>query len=121
MDRPAFRVCVVGDCSDPGVVEAKLSALLRRKLATHAVTIYAGGPIALPAFLFAEARGLATERYGDADPDDELGTGRNTKLLNTCSAFIAFGPASSWTRDVADLVLRAEVSGYAVRRVRVST
>jgi hypothetical protein len=112
-DRPDFRVCVVGTCPDPGFVDRKLGELLRRKIQTHRVTVYAGGDVALPAFLFADRYQLATERI--RDPEDELGSFRNAGLLNTCSAFVAFGHRADWPRDVRDLVLRAEVSGMSVR------
>jgi hypothetical protein len=118
--RPEFRVVVTGstDFSGPAVVGKTLSALLARKMRTHAVVVPCGndGPGKLAA-LWAALNGLAHMDLPDPGSRDSDCVCRNAATLNDASTFVAFRSVEGWPHFVEDLILRAKGSGRQVRVV----
>jgi YspA, cpYpsA-related SLOG family len=118
--RPEFRVVVTGsqDFSSAATVGKTLTALLSRKRRSHTVVLLCGndGPGKFAA-LWAALNGLEHVYLPDAEPTDQLGTYRNTAVLNDASAFVAFRSTEGWSEVIEDLVYRAKGSGRQVRVV----
>src|SRR6516162_5717515 len=118
--RPEFRVVVTGstDFTGPVVVGKTLSALLARKMRTHAVVVLCGndGPGKLAA-LWAALNGLDHVYLPDPGPRDSDYVYRNAAILNDANAFVAFRAVEGWPHFVEDLILRAKGSGRQVRVV----
>jgi hypothetical protein len=118
--RPEFRVVVTGstDFTSPAVVGKSLSAILARKMRTHAVVVLCGndGPGKLAA-LWAALNGLDHVDLPDPGPRDSDYVYRNAAILNDASAFVAFRSIEGWPHFVEDLIHRAKGSGRKVRVV----
>jgi hypothetical protein len=117
---PEFRVVVTGstDFTGPAVVGKTLSALLGRKMQSHAVVVLCGndGQGKLAA-LRAALNGFDQVDLPDPGPRDSDFVYRNTAILNDANAFVAFRSVEGWSEVVNDLVYRAKGSGRQVRVV----
>jgi hypothetical protein len=118
--RPEFRVVVTGstDFTGPAVVGKTLTALLARKMRTHAVVVLCGndGPGKLAA-LWAALNGIDHVELQDPGPHESDYVYRNAAILNDASAFVAFRSIEGWPHYVEDLIHRAKGSGQQVRVV----
>jgi hypothetical protein len=118
--RPEFRVVVTGstDFSSPSVVGKSLSAILARKMRTHAVVVLCGndGPGKIAA-LWAALNGLDHVDLPDPGPHDTDYVYRNAAILNDANAFVAFRSIEGWPHFVEDLIHRAKGCGRQVRVV----
>jgi hypothetical protein len=116
---PTFKLVVVG-AAEPAAVDENLESLLRFKLHTNRVVLYAGTIVRRCVGFFAVRYSLPVEPIPDSDDLDPTVVFRNAGLLKVGNAFLAFGKPAQWTRGVVDLIDRAMNTGLTVRVIEES-